>query len=255
MNNTQDWLELNKDLRMDANSHLFDESRRSFHMSRYDFAMQFCNKKKVLDGACGTGYGTSLISRVAEISIGIDCDKSAIEYANLVYKNKNTEFKTSFVEATEFNDSEFDVVLSFETVEHTLCPNSHIREIERIIKPDGIAVLSVPNNWGLTNHHFWNFDFPMFKSLLEKYFGEIEYFYNNSDHYDGIKGIGPFIDTNNAECIIAVCKKPLKSNYNYNRYNLIMEEVYEGVFMRHTQNIKKKNKLDLLKSFIKEFIS
>jgi 2-polyprenyl-3-methyl-5-hydroxy-6-metoxy-1,4-benzoquinol methylase len=207
MSKFQGWLEKNKALRMDANNEMFDSSRRDFHISRYQFAQQFCEKKIVLDGACGTGYGSAILSEVAETVYGIDCDEGAISYAREVYKKYNNDFKKSYVELTDFADNSFDVVVSFETVEHTLCPFSHLREISRIVKEDGVVILSVPNSWGLIDHHFWDFNLPMLENLVCQFFTNAEFFYNNSSIYGDKAGIGVHDFNSPAECIIAVCKK------------------------------------------------
>src|SRR5687767_14783250 len=117
------WLDKHRDLRMDANSELFRESRRKLHLDRYQFAKPHCAKKVVLDAACGTGYGSEILADSATRLVGIDCDKGAIEYASRHYRRENAEFHVAYVEATEFGPGAFDVVVSFETVEHTLCPN------------------------------------------------------------------------------------------------------------------------------------
>ena len=139
------WLHANRSLRMDANDAMFPEERRQFHRARYEFALDHCRDKRVLDGACGTGYGAALIGSVAESVVGIDCAQDAIAYATATYAAPHVSFRTSFVESTPFPDDAFDVVLSFETVEHTLCPRAHLMEIARVLDPSGVAIVSVPN--------------------------------------------------------------------------------------------------------------
>ena len=152
------WLKDNSNLRMDANIDCAPQRRRDFHKERYNFASNLISGRRVLDGACGTGYGSSILSEKAQHVVGIDLEREAIAYANDNYSHEKCEFKNSFVEYTPFDDSSFDAVVSFETIEHTICPSSHFREIVRLLKSDGIAVLSVPNGWGFTDHHFFDFD-------------------------------------------------------------------------------------------------
>lgn len=250
-----DWLKNNKALRMDANNEIFDVSRRNFHLSRYQFAQAYCKDKIVLDAACGTGYGSDLLAVVAKHVTGIDCDAEAIEYAKHTYQGPDTDFQVSFVEATSFSDSQFDVVVSFETVEHTLCPKSHLREITRLLKPDGLAIVSVPNNWGLTDHHFWDFNFEMLDELLSSCFSEINYFYNNASTFNSALGIGKYDPAAPAECIIAVCDGVIKSQRLEDRYAYIMSEIYEGVFARHRESLtQKESHLNKKCSWLKRFL-
>lgn len=238
--NSNNWLAENKSLRMDANSELFPEQRRKFHLRRYQFALAHCRNKRVLDGACGTGYGSALIGGVAQEVVGIDISGDAIQYATDKYGSKNTKFKKSFVEYTEFESDTFDVVLSFETIEHTLCPNSHLREIARLLEPEnGIAILSVPNNWGLTDHHFFDFNLDLFRSVLEPAFEQVDFFYQQAgiemDNESG--GIRPVNDvmSGDAQCILAVCSKPKQAGLVEGRLSEVLKEIYENAFNRHNE--------------------
>ena len=232
------WLHENRHLRMDANHASFPDVRRKFHLARYEFARTYCAGKRVLDGACGTGYGSALVGEVASSVIGIDCDKGSVDYANAKYGNDKVSFCRSFVEMTPFEESSFDVVLSFETVEHTLCPAAHMMEIVRLLNPQhGIAVLSIPNKWGLTDHHFLDFDFPMLKALTDRYFSSVDFFYQNPDTHPQFPGIGPFTPSTlcPAQCVVAVCGSPHKEQVVEDRYNFIMNEVYDIAFSRHAE--------------------
>lgn len=234
------WLRENRDLRMDANASQFPAERRAFHLARYEFARSYCGNRNVLDGACGTGYGSALIGEVAAHTTGIDCDVGAIEYANQAYSRDNVRFERSFVEFTPFEDAAFDVVLSFETVEHTLCPMAHMREISRLLVPEtGCAVLSVPNNWGYTDHHFFDFNLRLFQEVLNPFFSSIEFFYQNPSSHDAPKpGIGRLEDLGpqKAQCILAVCRGPRwKRIDEADRLRLIMDEIYRNAFDRHRE--------------------
>lgn len=83
----QFWLYDNKEERMDATNYLFNESRRAFHLARYEFASNYCHGKEVADIACGTGYGTKLIAEKGEAKsvIGVDICAEAITYATSVH--------------------------------------------------------------------------------------------------------------------------------------------------------------------------
>lgn len=230
------WLGKNRELRMDANVDLFSEERRQFHLARYAFARTWCNDKKVLDGACGTGYGSDILGTVAREVIGIDCSADAIAYASATYGKTHVHFQKSFVESTPFPADSFDVVVSFETVEHTLCPESHMMEVVRLLDPSaGTAILSVPNAWGYTDHHFLDFEMESFHKLITPYFGEISFYYQNPDSHSQAPGIGKLKGSTaqDAQCILAVCSKPQKQQVKDDRNEFIMDEVYRIAFGRH----------------------
>lgn len=230
------WLHANQSLRMDANMDIFPEERRKFHIVRYEFAKKYCNKKCVLDGACGTGYGSDILGQVASEVIGIDCSMESIEYANKNYSKPHIKFVHSFVESTAFDPSLFDVIVSFETVEHTLCPVSHMMEVARLLKPsNGIALLSIPNNWGLTDHHFLDFNINLLNEVTKPFFSNIELYYQNPISHKKLPGIGLLAsaDIEDAQCILAVCSGVKKENVVANRQEHIMDEIYKIAFSRH----------------------
>jgi SAM-dependent methyltransferase len=230
------WLTQNMDLRMDANLDVFPEARRQFHLARYQFASAYCKDKRVLDGACGTGYGSSLISQCARDVTGIDCSPDAVDYATHNYGNSAVKFQKSFVESTPFESATFDVVISLETVEHTLCPESHLMEIVRLLDPaNGLAILSVPNSWGLTDHHFIDFNMDLFEPLTKKFFGKVEFFYQNPESHSTLPGIGPLLSAapQDAQCIVAVCSKPRPESIAADQRQHVMDEIYRNAFSRH----------------------
>jgi 2-polyprenyl-3-methyl-5-hydroxy-6-metoxy-1,4-benzoquinol methylase len=237
----ENWLLKNKALRMDANNDMFDESRRSFHIERYQFARSFCAGKRVLDGACGTGYGSAILGQVAEQVEGVDLGLDAVEYARKNYAGSTVHFSKSLIELTPFEESSFDTVVSFETIEHTLSPRAAVREFVRLLKGDGVAVISIPNNWGYTEYHFFDFNLNMLSRLLSEYFGSIEFYYQNSGLRKKCQpsGIGPLdaIGEDRAECILVVCRAPKKGSDSKeeDRMTKVMDEIYESVFARHQE--------------------
>jgi SAM-dependent methyltransferase len=234
----EEWLRRNASLRMDANDASFPMDRRQFHVDRYQFAQRFCAERTVLDGACGTGYGSALLGLVAARVVGIDCAEDAVQYARGRYAASNVSFVRSFVEMTPFESDSFDVVASFETVEHTLCPEAHMMEIARLLEPrNGKAILSVPNRWGYTDHHFLNFDLGLLKHVTAKFFDDIELFYQNPPGHSTQKGIGPLVSDapSQAQCIIAVCSGPRKGAIRSDRLEFVMDEIYRNAFDRHNE--------------------
>lgn len=242
----ESWLSENVELRMDANVDHVPQHRRDFHKARYFFAAEQVEGLKVLDGACGTGYGSNILSQKAKHVTGIDIDPNAIQYAKEQYGSDSTDFFTSSVELTPFEDSSFDAIVSYETVEHTLTPDSHFREMVRLLSPDGLAFMTIPNNWGLTDHHFFNFDKKMLEEFANTYFDSVELYSNNpSKDFDVDSGIHPLAsDNKHSECILAICRRP-KKNLALSRtehVDSILSDIYKNSFARHNEYLRVRNR-------------
>ena len=151
----------------------------SIHLKRYQFAGNYCQNKKVLDAATGVGYGADYLTQVASQVIGIDIDPVAIAYGKSKYSNHNLQLQVADVISTTFADSEFDVICSFETIEHLPGIPAYLQEMVRLLATDGIYIVSTPQV-PQTNHnpqnpyHTVEFCRNDFETLLKQYFGEIE---------------------------------------------------------------------------------
>lgn len=116
------------------------------HIERYRFAIEYINGKDVLDIACGTGYGVNLfVSNGATKAVGIDIDPESIGYAREKYKNKNADYSVGDIKKININDSCFDVITCFETIEHVDNHAQALKELKRVLKPNGILIISSPN--------------------------------------------------------------------------------------------------------------
>jgi len=219
VNPKEDWLESNSAERMDANDeNLFDEKRRKFHKMRYEFASQYVNGKSVADIACGTGYGSNILRKLgnAKLVLGIDIDTKTIDYASSKYGWENVEFKCNSADNVEIEDESFDVIVSFETIEHVDNDEKLLSEFHRLLKPNGILIISTPNNWPLeiSKFHKKVYDFDSFNVLLSNFI-RIDKFYNQNSGSDWfynhgqLPGIVETTDENAhlAECYIVVGAK------------------------------------------------
>ena len=118
------------------------------HWHRYAFARRFAAGRRVLDAACGEGYGTALLGAVAAGATGVDIDAAAIARARATYGDRNhVSFATGSVTALPFAAASFDVVVSFETIEHLDAREQPpmLAEFRRVLAPGGLLVLSSPN--------------------------------------------------------------------------------------------------------------
>lgn len=117
----------------------------SEHLHRYCVSNQFISNKVVLDIASGEGYGSNLLSKSAKQVIGVDIDNEAIEKAKIKYKKSNLIFKTGSADKIPVDDNTIDVLISFETIEHHDKHQEMFNEIKRVLKPDGILIMSSPD--------------------------------------------------------------------------------------------------------------
>ena len=115
------------------------------HMQRYQFACGYFKGLKVLDVACGAGYGTRILSDEAKEVFGVDIDAEAVQYAQAHYQGGNTHFEVMDSTQIKYPDQSFDAVVSFETIEHIPSPDLFLKEVKRILKPGGLFIISTPN--------------------------------------------------------------------------------------------------------------
>jgi SAM-dependent methyltransferase len=147
------------------------------HFHRYVFARDLVGGLKVLDAACGEGYGTALLATVAASATGVDISPQAIEHAKARYSGDSLEFRVSDCLSLPFDDDEFDCVVSFETLEHLEDHDGLMTEFRRVLKPDGFLLVSSPDKAIYTELQKNENEFHQrelyrdeFETLLGKYF-------------------------------------------------------------------------------------
>jgi ubiquinone/menaquinone biosynthesis C-methylase UbiE len=114
------------------------------HLHRYAIALPFVTGKKVLDIACGEGYGTNLLAKHAAHITGIDIDGPATERATLKYKVPNLVFKKGSVLQIPAENNSFDIITCFETLEHLSSHDKMLAELKRVLIPGGLLLISTP---------------------------------------------------------------------------------------------------------------
>lgn len=116
------------------------------HRQRYEFFAKHCTGKRVLDAACGVGYGSQLIaSSGADSVVGIDVSEEAISIARNTFSHPDVEFVCSDIHLWKNRGNPFDVILSFETIEHVSSPGKFIDGLCSHLAPGGILICSSPN--------------------------------------------------------------------------------------------------------------
>ena len=153
------------------------------HMHRYAWAAGLCGGKDVLDIASGEGYGSTLLAGSARSVVGVDLSAAAVAHARQKYAaTTNLRFEQGSVTAVPLASASVDVVVSFETVEHLAEQSQMLSELKRVLRPDGLLVISSPNrkvysdDRNYTNEfHVKELYFHEFDALLREQFAAVTY--------------------------------------------------------------------------------
>lgn len=115
------------------------------HYHRYFFAANLVAGKHVLDIASGEGYGTHILAQSAARAAGVDISPEAVANATKNYAGENLSFLEGSAVAIPLPDASVDVVVSFETLEHLHEQEKMLQEIRRVLRDDGLLIMSTPN--------------------------------------------------------------------------------------------------------------
>ncbi|GAB3693579.1 hypothetical protein GCM10027592_13570 [Spirosoma flavus] len=212
------------------------------HLNRYYFVTNQLDlkNKKVLDIASGEGYGSNLIAQFADQVYGVDISAEAIEHAQKKYKRKNLTFTKGDATLIPLQNESVDIVISFETIEHIDKHQEMIDEIKRVLKKDGLLVISSPDKLHYSdeiihvNHfHVKELYGNEFKSLINKNFKNSIFFSQNifvgsviSLDDESEKYKKPLIINKNGESKmfepkynLAICTDGKEINLNYTTIN------------------------------------
>ncbi|CUJ57439.1 class I SAM-dependent methyltransferase [Achromobacter aegrifaciens] len=151
------------------------------HIARYSFAKHCCAGKRVLDIACGEGYGSRLLANWgASAVVGVDISEEAIANAQHYFSNDKVSFLKGTAESIteQFESHSFDMIVSFETIEHVQDPVLFLRNMKALLKPAGIIAISCPNDWWYfpteeqrNPFHLRKYHFDEFKEQAESVLG------------------------------------------------------------------------------------
>lgn len=152
------------------------------HMHRYALCTDFVKDKVVLDVACGEGYGSAMLARNAASVIGVDISHEAVKHAQAAYASQavNLQFLQGSASSLSLPSAHFDVVVSFETIEHLSEQEQMLDEIVRVLKPEGKLIISTPDrevyakiDGGHNEFHVKELSGEEFRSLLTSRFTHV----------------------------------------------------------------------------------
>jgi len=147
------------------------------HVAVYEWIAERCAGLRVVDLACGEGYGSNLLAGAAAEVIGVDANPDAYEHARARYRRPNLRFQRGLVEDFE---QEVDAVVFLQTIEHIHEPD---RLLERIAQMAPAAYISTPNRLTLAPPgaeksdnpwHLREYDVGQYRDLLMPHFRSVK---------------------------------------------------------------------------------
>jgi SAM-dependent methyltransferase len=153
------------------------------HASRYEFAASLCSDAVALDVACGSGYGTRLLNASGRVRlvISVDISHEALLFAKRQYPELHVVQANA--SALPFKNDSFDLIASFETIEHLDATNQEklLHQCQRVARDDGILVISTPNKkvysfLASNPFHLKEHNLVEFKQFIQRGFEDVRLF-------------------------------------------------------------------------------
>ncbi|MGI9048081.1 MAG: class I SAM-dependent methyltransferase [Rubrobacteraceae bacterium] len=150
------------------------------HIARYRLVERYVRDKEMVDMGCGAGYGSHSLSRLAKSVRGVDLSEEAVAHAKHRYRAPNLSYQIGDVTKLPFEDSSFETAISFEVIEHLEEPEDLVREARRVVKEDGLFIVSTPDKQTYSNdrnsvnpYHLREMYPPEFREVLERHFEHV----------------------------------------------------------------------------------
>ena len=147
-----------------------DRDSLAIHEARYEFAAQHLMGRKILDLACGCGFGTALMARLHPDRqfTGGDIDPNAIDYAQQHYCAPNLQYICA--DAMGFDQGRYDTIVSLETIEHLPNHQDFVARLPSLLNQDGCIIASVPVTPTCDGnpHHLHDFSQRSFRRVFDR---------------------------------------------------------------------------------------
>ena len=152
------------------------------HFCAYRFAGGLISGKEVLDIGCGEGYGSDFMAGYAKSVLGIDYDKAVVDYAKNKYHKAGLEFSVLDIKNLDSLNRKFDVVCSFQNIEHIRDTGKLLKDISALLNDNGVFICSTCNikdaspdsKLPFNKFHVKEYLVSEFKEMLEMYFNRVE---------------------------------------------------------------------------------
>jgi SAM-dependent methyltransferase len=150
------------------------------HLAVYEWIAARVTGRRVVDMACGEGYGSEVLSRGAASVVGVDANPEAHEHARLRYVRQNLRFERDLVDRFA---EECDAVVFLQTIEHVPDPGATLEHFRSMLAAGGVAYVSTPNLLTLAPPgaeksenpwHVREYRAEEFRELCEAHFGSVE---------------------------------------------------------------------------------
>lgn len=187
------------------------------HIKRYRFARGALRPGRVLDCACGTGYGASMLLHRRDVTgyVGVDLSDFAVGFSRKLVKDPRASFVQRLL--AEVDGGPFENVVSLETIEHVPDPHAFLRDLAAKLSPEGQLVLSLPaERWGGSHrnpYHLTNWNYARFERMVSGAFREVKIFQQRlsllgPDTFGASEIFDRDSDEREDECFIALLQGP-----------------------------------------------
>jgi SAM-dependent methyltransferase len=151
------------------------------HLVVYEWIARRIAGLRVVDMACGEGYGSDVLARAGAASVvGVDANPEAHEHAKLRYVRPNLRFERNLVETF---DEPCDAVVFLQTIEHVRNPDEVLERFKALVGPQGVVYVTTPNVLTLAPEgaeksgnpwHVKEYRPEEFRNLCEAHFSSVE---------------------------------------------------------------------------------
>jgi 2-polyprenyl-3-methyl-5-hydroxy-6-metoxy-1,4-benzoquinol methylase len=150
------------------------------HLVVYEWIAARVGGKRVVDMACGEGYGSNVLAGTAASVVGVDANPEAHEHARLRYVHPNLRFERDLVESFA---EPCDAVVFLQTIEHVQDAGAILEHFKSMLAPGGVAYVSTPNLLTLAPPgaeksdnpwHVHEYRAAEFRQLCEAHFGRVD---------------------------------------------------------------------------------
>jgi len=172
------------------NSQSYSAIEAAIHIGRYAPMMPLCPGKRVLDVACGEGYGAYLLKMAGASTVdALDVSAEAVTRAQQLFQAEGLTYTQADAHrvAEIFPPKSFDIVTSIETLEHLSDPVAFLRGLRDVCKDDGLIYLTCPNDHFYYQetesnpYHIRKYTFAEFKDLAQSVLGgDVRWYYGTA---------------------------------------------------------------------------